>query len=127
MNKVIVPGKIQPSKIVLPSSKSLSHRALITASLAHGDSLIHGLAENNDTKATMRVMEKAGASFEVQGNDLIVHGMREMSYDGSLLDCGESGSTLRFLIPLFSLSDQEAVFTGNGKMMERQQDGVEDI
>jgi 3-phosphoshikimate 1-carboxyvinyltransferase len=127
MNKVIVPGKIQPAEIVLPSSKSLSHRALITASLAHGDSLIHGLAENNDTKATMRVMEKAGASFEAQGNDLIVHGMREMDYDGSLLDCGESGSTLRFLIPLFSLSHQEAVFTGHGKLMERPQNVYEDI
>jgi 3-phosphoshikimate 1-carboxyvinyltransferase len=127
MRKIILPGKIRPSRIVLPSSKSLSHRALITASLAQGDSVIHALAANNDIKATMSVMEKAGARFETKEKDLIVHGIREMDYDGSLLDCGESGSTLRFLIPLFSLSSQPVTFTGHGKLMERPQNVYEEI
>lgn len=43
------------------------------------------------------------------------------------MDCGESGSTLRFLIPLFSLSAEEAVFTGHGKLMERPQNVYEEI
>jgi len=127
MKKIIVPGKIMPAQISIPSSKSLSHRALITAALADGVSVIHSLAENNDTKATLSIMEKAGASFTKEGNDLIVHGMHHMSYDGSVLDCGESGSTLRFLIPLFSLSAEEAVFTGHGKLMERPQNVYEEI
>lgn len=121
MKKTILPGKIHPAEIFLPSSKSLAHRALITASLAKGDSVIHALAMNNDTQATIAVMEKAGASFERDGEDLIVHGIEHMNYDGSRLDCGESGSTLRFLIPLFSLCPQTAVFTGHGKLMERPQ------
>jgi len=127
MKKTVVPGKCVPSEIVLPSSKSLSHRALITASLAKGTSVIHALAENNDTQATISVMKKAGACFETKGKDLIVHGIREMAYDGSILDCGESGSTLRFLIPLFSLSSHPAVFTGHGKLMERPQTVYEEI
>lgn len=127
MKKIIVPGKIMPAQISIPSSKSLSHRALITAALADGVSVIHSLAENNDTRATLSIMEKAGASFTKEGNDLIVHGMHQMSYDGSVLDCGESGSTLRFLIPLFSLSAEEAVFTGHGKLMERPQNVYEEI
>jgi len=127
MKKTVFPGKCVPSKIVLPSSKSLSHRALITASLAHGISVIHALAENNDIQATISVMKKAGACFENQENDLIVHGIRKMAYDGSILDCGESGSTLRFLIPLFSLSSYPAVFTGHGKLMERPQTVYEEI
>lgn len=127
MKKIIVPGKITPAQIRIPSSKSLSHRALITASLADGVSVIHSLAENNDTRATLSMMAKAGASFTSEGDDLFVHGMHQMSYDGSILDCGESGSTLRFLIPLFSLSNEEAVFTGHGKLMERPQNVYAEI
>lgn len=127
MNKIIIPGKIRTAQIEIPSSKSLSHRALITASLADGISIIHHLAENNDTQATMSLMQKAGATFEKRGDDLYVHGIRKMDYDGSVLDCGESGSTLRFLIPIFSLSSQGAAFTGHGKLMERPQSVYEEI
>ncbi len=118
----IIPGPLKGSSVRIPSSKSLSHRALITAALANGTSYIEDLVENKDTEATMRCLEKLGAGFEKKGNETIVHGIRSLSdYDGSLLDCGESGSTLRFLIPLFSLTQKEAVFTGGGKLMERPQ------
>ena len=52
------------ASVTLPSSKSLSHRALITASLADGDSLIHGISESKDTEATMNVLSHLGVQFE---------------------------------------------------------------
>lgn len=127
MKKVIVPSRIHDAEIVLPSSKSLSHRALICAALADGMSVIHSLSESEDIQATISLLQHAGACFEQKGKDLIVHGISKMNYDGSLLDCGESGSTLRFLIPLFSLLDQPAVFSGHGRLMARPQNVYADL
>jgi 3-phosphoshikimate 1-carboxyvinyltransferase len=127
MKKVIVPSHIHEAKISLPSSKSLSHRALICAALADGASVIHSLSESEDIQATISLLQHAGARFEQKGKDLIVHGISHMDYDGSLLDCSESGSTLRFLIPLFSLQEQAAVFTGHGRLMARPQSVYADL
>lgn len=111
----------------LPSSKSLSHRALIAASLAQGDSLIKGITESKDTQATMSVLEHLGVSFERNNEGILVHGCGgSIQYDGSVLDANESGSTLRFLIPLASLAG-EVKFTGHGRLMERPQSVYEEI
>lgn len=108
--------------VSIPSSKSLSHRALICASLAGGDSEIIHPAFNKDTEATMRVMECFGASFEEKDDRVIVHGINgKLRYDHQKADCGESGSTLRFLIPLAALLEEEVIFTGHGRLMERPQ------
>lgn len=116
------------AEVSIPSSKSLSHRALICASLARGDSLIINPARNDDTEATMRVMKCFGASFEEQNENILVHGIDgKMSYNHEKADCGESGSTLRFLIPLAGLLSQEVVFTGHGRLMERPQTVYEEL
>ncbi len=113
----------------IPSSKSLSHRALIAASLAEGSSVIRRLVNNQDTEATMRALRSIGVEFETaEENKLIVHGIGRPSYcREAAVDCGESGSTLRFLIPLFSLCENEVVFTGHGKLMSRPQTVYEEL
>lgn len=117
------PSKLNGATIEIPASKSLSHRALITAALADGTSRIKNVVKNNDTDATIACMEKLGAKFEKEGEDWIVHGTNDFSkYDGSVVDCGESGSTLRFLIPIFSLTGKKVTFTGHGRLMQRPQD-----
>lgn len=113
--------------ISLPSSKSLSHRALITAALADGVSQIEGIAISKDIEATMRAMSNLGAAFAVNGNTITVQGAGELSCTDGVVDCGESGSTLRFLIPIFALLNQETVFTGHGKLMERPQSVYEQL
>lgn len=113
--------------VSLPSSKSLSHRALIAAALANGDSFIQGISESKDTKATMNVLEHLGISFERNDSGILVHGCGgKFNYDGEVLDCNESGSTLRFLIPLASLCGNVS-FCGHGRLMERPQTVYEDI
>ncbi len=114
--------------ISLPSSKSLSHRAIITASLADGESCLKGIAMSRDIEATIQVMEKAGASFRYEGEDMFVCGNGgKQVYDGTVLDCGESGSTIRFLIPFFTLGEKKAIFTGHGRLMERPQTVYEEL
>jgi 3-phosphoshikimate 1-carboxyvinyltransferase len=125
--KVLIHGGHQAAVIALPASKSLSHRALIAASLSKGDVLIHHPAHNRDTEATMQVLSHLGASFEAEGEDVLVHGMGYPRYDGALLDCGESGSTLRFLIPLATLGSDPVRFTGHGRLMERPQSVYEQL
>lgn len=120
---------IQPSVLsgtaVPPPSKSQSHRFLIAAALADGDSLIRHLGDSEDIAATRRCLEALGASFQDTPDGLVVHGMgagpmsplRRMAYPH--LDCGESGSTLRFLIPVALAVRGGGVFTGHGRLMER--------
>ena len=113
--------------ISLPSSKSLSHRALITAALATGVSKIDDVAISKDIEATMRAMSALGASFTVNGNTITAKGAGSLLKSDGVVDCGESGSTLRFLIPLFALLEKETVFTGHGKLMERPQSVYEEL
>ncbi|MBQ8080128.1 MAG: 3-phosphoshikimate 1-carboxyvinyltransferase [Oscillospiraceae bacterium] len=120
MKAVIQKGRNEPAAIRIPSSKSMTHRALIAAALAEGDSRIFHPSVNLDTDATIRCLEQLGASVKMHDDLFEVYGCGlRFPSSGTLLDCGESGSTLRFLIPLFALSGNEYFFTGGGKLMER--------
>lgn len=121
--------KIQENaRVTLPSSKSLSHRALIVAALASGDSFIQGITESKDTKATMSVLQHLGVRFERKEDGIFVHGCGgNLKYDGEVLDCNESGSTLRFMIPIAALLSEEVKFTGHGRLMERPQSVYETL
>jgi len=124
MNLTITPTKLQGA-VTPPPSKSQAHRVLIAAALAEGDSLLRNVAHSKDIDATRRCLEELGAGFEETADGLVVHGMganvmspmRRMAYPH--LDCGESGSTLRFLIPVALAVRGGGVFTGQGRLMER--------
>ena len=122
---VTLTPKTLSGSVTPPPSKSQAHRVLIAAALAVGDSRIRGLAESQDIAATRRCLEELGAGFEETADGLVVHGMgaNAMSPMRRLalphLDCGESGSTLRFLIPVALAVRGGGVFTGHGRLMER--------
>lgn len=103
----------------VPSSKSASERAIITAALAPGASLIKDAGSSDDIKTVTKAMEAYGARIEERGNDLIIHGLSDTESKTRLIDCGESAAALRFLIPLFALKNQTTVFQGHGRLMER--------
>ena len=104
MNVTITPGLLRGA-ITPPPSKSQAHRLLIAAALADGESRIEHLADSQDIQATRRCM----AALKAPGEDLPV------------LDCGESGSTLRFLIPVSLALRGGGRFTGRRRLMERPQ------
>ena len=116
--------KITPSltqgTISLPSSKSMAHRAILCACLAKGTSVISDVDFNKDVHATIDCMKALGASIEMNGNTLTIQGCDIKKLDHSALcPCNESGSTLRFIIPLASLTNQKITFTGQGRLMNR--------
>ena len=123
MNVTIRPQKLTGS-VTPPPSKSQAHRLLLCAALAQGESTVENVAFSQDILATLGCMQALGASWEQVGADVVnVIGVSDRRKDGELphLDCGESGSTLRFLIPIALAVAGGGVFTGRGRLMQRPQ------
>ena len=121
----IRPTKLSGS-IYAPPSKSLSHRAIICASLCNeGESVINNIILSEDIKATIDGMRELGAEIKIidekhSSTLCISRNNRKISLIN--INCRESGSTLRFLIPLgLELSD-ECIFNGSGRLVERPLD-----
>ena len=107
-----------------PASKSMAHRLIIAAALAEGESRITNLSFSKDIEATLGCMELLGCTWRRDGEDAIVlQGRREdlPAIPFPHMDCGESGSTLRFLIPIALALRGGGSFTGHGRLMERPQ------
>lgn len=116
----IFPGSANGT-VTAPPSKSVAHRALIAAALAPGQSRIAGAGSSNDILATTAALKALGASITRQGDVLAVQGCDPRRHAPAVVDCEESGSTLRFLIPVFALGAEETLFTGKGRLPERPQ------
>ena len=121
--------KIKPSTlngtIEIPPSKSYSHRAVIAAALAEGGkkSKINNLKFSVDITTTTYIMENWGAeisrgesSLEIVGND------GKVVPKDKYVQCNESGSTIRFLIPIGLTNENELIFDGKGKLVDRPLD-----
>lgn len=115
----ILPSRLQGS-VTVPPSKSMAHRALLCAGLAAGTTQIQGILPSQDMEATCRALTALGASIARQGSLARVQGVagRPKVPQGPV-DCGESGSTLRFLIPAFALASAPARLTGRGRLPQR--------
>ncbi len=103
--------------VKVPASKSISHRALICAFLAQGQSLLTNLAHSKDIEATMSCLSNLGSFYGPESGGLFT-ARNEVKHSG-ILDCGESGTTLRFLIPLAAMLGGEFIFHGWGRLLER--------
>lgn len=103
-----------------PPSKSMAHRLLLAAGLSKGTSRICSVAESGDVLATLDCLGAIGASVSVEGGTAVVRGCdpKERT-EPCTLPCRESGSTLRFFLPLCLLSDAPAVLTGTEKLFSR--------
>jgi len=124
MNVTIQPTLLKGS-IVPPPSKSQAHRAVIAAALAGGVSTLSNVARSQDIQATLGCMAVLGACGESVSEDTVrLHGVGTCISRGARMprfDCGESGSTLRFLIPVALAVAGGGHFTGHGRLMERPQ------
>jgi len=118
--------KITPTKlngnVEVVSSKSLSHRYLIAAGLAKGESVIHNLLDSEDITATKKALESFNIKFD---NNKIIGG--NLSLINQEIDCNESGSTLRFLIPIAMLLEDEVKFIGKTRLSQRPLDVYYDL
>ncbi len=124
MDITITPSQLK-GVVTPPPSKSQAHRLLLAAALAQGESVISNVALSQDIAATIRCLEELGAHIRIDGSTATVQGiaagpmspLRRIALPH--LDCGESGSTLRFLIPVALAVRGGGIFTGRGRLMER--------
>lgn len=119
MNTVTVCPSELKGKVTAPPSKSDAHRAILCAAMAGGVSTIHNIAFSNDVKVTIGCIEALGAKIEVNGSTLKIDGTTVFSKKSANLFCGESGSTLRFVIPIAAVGGVDSVFTGEGRLPQR--------
>lgn len=106
----------------VPPSKSMAHRAIMCASLADGASTLQNIAYSDDITATISGMRQLGAQIEALPDSVRIRGAAgHPSGNGLVVDCNESGSTLRFFIPVFTLSGEPVTFTGRNRLLKRPQ------
>ncbi len=114
-------------EVKLPPSKSLAHRAIICAALAHGKSRIYGMQYSDDIKATLGVMSEMGATAYEKGGTLVIAGSEGVCRNAEAF-CNESGSTLRMCLPVCAaLNKGFTHFSGRGKLGSRPMTVFEEL
>lgn len=121
---------INPSKakgsITAPPSKSMAHRLMICAALADGRSSINNIDLSEDIKATIDCISQLGCRTEIENNSITIERKGKVS-DNPVFRCNESGSTLRFFIPIALVLCNKARFEGSDVLMTRPLSVYEDI
>lgn len=129
MQMTLMPSTLS-GEVKVPSSKSMTHRYLIAAGLSDTGCTVRGVSFSQDIYATMRCLEALGMHCTSDESAEIIRVEKSARPSGeAYLNCGESGSTLRFFLPIAMQLCGEcgAVFTGNGILMERPQQPYYDI
>lgn len=116
--------KILPSKtsgeVSAPPSKSFAHRYLIGSVLSRGKCVIKNIADSDDISATLSCIEQLGGSVTKDGNTVTVIPTNERQIENAVFDCKESGSTLRFFIPVvLATGAKNCTFLGSERLLAR--------
>ncbi|AEB30947.1 3-phosphoshikimate 1-carboxyvinyltransferase [Carnobacterium sp. 17-4] len=120
MTNLTLTTKKLSGTVTVPPSKSMAHRAVICASLAAGRSTIKNIQLSDDILATIEGMRSFGAIISYDNQTLTIEGIRNgAAKERRTINCNESGSTLRFLIPLATLFTGETHFIGQGHLGKR--------
>lgn len=117
----IIPGTVRGTASI-PASKSLCHRAILAAALAKGKSTIDHVSFSEDIEATLAVAACLGARIERSAESICIEGMGRAILDTTAvqqIDCHESGSTLRFVVPILAALGIPAYYVGHGKLGQR--------
>ncbi|MFT5584368.1 MAG: 3-phosphoshikimate 1-carboxyvinyltransferase, partial [Cognaticolwellia sp.] len=108
------PGPALRGALRVPGDKSISHRSLIFNGIAHGQARVSGLLGALDVQATRRCMAQLGVQIETSGEDILVTGRGgSLLEPADVLDCGNSGTSIRLLTGLLAGQDLYAVLTGD--------------
>ncbi len=120
MTETISPADHVRGTIELPGDKSISHRALMIAAIAEGESRIENLSDGEDVRSTMQCLKQMGVAFREDGN-LVVNGvgLDGLQQAGQPLDVGNSGTTIRLMSGVLSGQDFTTVITGDESVRTR--------
>ena len=121
-NIKITPNKLK-GKVNIPPSKSMAHRAIICAALSKGKSVIDNIELSDDIIATISAVKSMGAKVTTDNRKVTIEGILNSPRESDFtVDCNESGSTLRFFVPITMLLKGEKTFIGKGNLGKRPLD-----
>jgi 3-phosphoshikimate 1-carboxyvinyltransferase len=123
------PGQRLRGTVLVPGDKSVSHRALMLAAIAEGDSRIRGFLEGEDTRATAAVLAQLGVHIETpSAGERVVHGVGLHGLRGSSwpLDCGNAGTGMRLLTGLLAGQAFDSTLIGDASLSKRPMRRVTD-
>lgn len=117
----INPGRHLKGEITVPGDKSITHRALIFASIARGKSMVRGLQKGKDCLATLNALKMMGIHMEEEEDRLVVYGqgLSGLREPPNILDCGNSGTTVRLLAGLLAGQKFYSVLSGDQYLRKR--------
>ena len=119
----IEPVMLKGTVAAVPS-KSVAHRAIISAALSGGECTVRNIALSKDILATLDCVKALGADFKLDKKNNLIHFLRRKPINrikNLTMDCCESGSTLRFMMPIALTTGKSITMTGRGRLMQRPQ------
>ena len=121
MNAVFGPSRLS-GVAAAPASKSEAHRRMICAGLSRNETVLSGFMDSADMAATTRCLEALGAVLRQEGYTLTLRGFVNKPALLPVFDCGESGSTLRFFVPIAMALSNGGIFRMHGRLGQRPMD-----
>lgn len=123
----IKPLSCLKGKLTLPGDKSISHRAVMFASLAKGRSSVSGISKGEDVLKTASAFQSMGIEIEGLGSDYLTiqgKGLRGLSQPRDIIDCGNSGTTMRLLSGILAAQNFSSTITGDESLRKRPMDRI---
>lgn len=125
---LIIRGKVDRliGEVIVPGDKSISHRSIILGSIAEGDTLISGILMSEDVKRTVEAFKKMGVNIKEEGDKVCIEGvgMKGLKRPNSIIDCGNSGTTMRLLSGILVGQEFSAILMGDESLTYRPMDRI---
>jgi len=121
-NRTVQPARALRGEISVPGDKSISHRSIMLGSLAEGETVVHGFLHGEDNRATLNAFRTMGIAIEeLADGRLKIHGkgLHGLSEPGDVIDCGNSGTTIRLMTGLLAGQSFFSVLTGDSYLRKR--------
>src|SRR6187431_1464384 len=125
MKAVVSPSKLKVT-ITAPASKSSMQRSCAAALIRHGETVLCNPGTSNDDKAALNIITQLGATYEVQGDKIIIrsNGVKAL---GDTINCHESGLSIRMFTSIAALSDKKITVIGSGSLSKRPMDFFDEV
>mgnify|MGYP003310598257 CR=1 FL=1 len=126
MDLIVKPGKALKGEILIPGDKSISHRSIMCAALAEGDSIIRGFLKGEDCLATLDAFSKMGVNIDQHDNEIVVHGvgLQGLKKPNSDIYLGNSGTSMRLMSGLLCGQSFPSTLNGDVSLSSRPMERI---